>query len=141
MVNSNIELVRKDRIGEILYIVVALENVWVADVRQRIERQNQLGDRTDSICWNGVIGKGHSVDIRDVGNTVEVAIPHSLGGHCPDLGSCGPIPHSFVVGKKERMVLKDGATQGTPERVCTLGRLCGVTSLKSIERLILEVLK
>src|SRR3981081_2527364 len=106
------------------------ETIRVALIRQRIILENQRGCRKDLIRRDGVVGEGRSVEISHddrvtaaVGYTVEVAIPHGLGGHSLMDGRLRPIPHPLVVNEEEGVILEDGAAQRKTESVGALGRL------------------
>src|SRR5882724_11224789 len=112
VVDANVKLIGKDRIGNVECVVEGCKIVHASLDRQRIKLENRGGNRTDTIRRDRVIQERRSVDIVDCCDPVEIAIPHILAGYRLQEGRLAPEPHAFVVAKEERVILKDGSGKG-----------------------------
>src|SRR6266853_1232323 len=141
MVDANIELNRKDRIGNVDSVIKIAARIW-----QRVKVQNCGRSRIEATRWDLVTRKGRSVDIMDYGpgkKTREITIPHGLAGHILLLGPLGPEPHAFVIAKEEGVLPPKRSTKRTPKIVCAFCRLnhLGHDHSCSVQSLVLKILK
>ena len=106
MVDANIELIGKRRIGNVYGVVVERKIVHAPLVWQRIKLENQCCSRIEATRWDHVARKGRSVEIMDsnTGKTREISISHGLAGHSIWLNGLSPIPHGFVIAKEKRVL-------------------------------------